>query len=178
MSKFILLWMSLFSILPISIPYAYILSSGDDGEYNRLLWALGIFFANIVAGWIYIFFLDFMSNKLEQDKLIIKSIKPLGTDSPLIYLSYILPLFFSENNSVETSAIILAIALIWITGLSSNSLLFSPLLKICGLSFYEAELSDKRIITLVAKNKVDELNITLGVRISKFCYFGVINNGT
>lgn len=42
MNKFILLWMSLFSILPISIPYAYILSSGDDGEYNRLLWALGI----------------------------------------------------------------------------------------------------------------------------------------
>ena len=174
MNRIILLFMTLFCILPISIPYAYILSSEDE----KLLWTLGIFVANIAAAWLYIKFLNFISNKLEQDKLIIKSIKPLGTDSPLIYFSYILPLFFSENNSIDTSAVILAIILVLFTGLSSNSLLFSPLLKICGLSFYEVELSDKRTITLVVKNKIDGLNITVGARISKFCYFGVINNGT
>lgn len=115
-----------------------------------------------------------MARKIGGHPVCIKSVKELGTDSLLAYLPYVLPLFIVQGERQEPLGWLLGGVLLLLLSWASMTIAFSPLLRICGLRFFEATLPDGVIITILIRDqKLRPLKLKEAATISDNCFYGL-----
>lgn len=178
---------ALSTVIPLTIPFSFVFSKHWREPLSQILpkfclWIdpviVGltlVVFANVVIGYLMVQFLDCLANSyLGPNPIKVERVRILGGDSMMGYLPYVLPLFITESQLQPLLGWGLGAIVLLLLALLSSTIPFSPLLKICGMQFYEAELADRRVVTLLIKDKtLRPLRIKKSVRISEFCIYGV-----
>ena len=184
--------MALATVIPLSIPLGYIyinnvffnvyaekewfvtLSFGLSKQYFIIIMMVLILIMNIIIGFLMVYFLDFVAKDIGKEPVRVESIKLLGGDSLMGYLPYVLPLFITENTMQGIMGWAIGIVALYLLAWSSATIAFSPLLRICGLRFFEATLSDNTTVTLLIRNKeIQPLKLKSAAWISEFCIYGL-----
>lgn len=178
---------ALSTVIPLTIPFAFVFSDVWKDDLIDILpqcclWVdpviVGLIIVvvlNAVIGYVMVAFLDWLANEyLGSNPVHVESVKMLGGDSMMGYLPYVLPLFITQSQMQPLLGWVVGAIVLLLLSLLSSTIPFSPLLKVCGLQFYEAELSDKRIVTLLIRDKtLRPLRLKKSVMISDFCIYGV-----
>ena len=177
---------SLATVLPISIPYVYVFSdqihalifTGENahkvGDMFPVIAVLITVAANFLIGLAIIKFLDVVAHQISERPVKIQTVKVLGSDSLMGYLPYVLPLFISQDDMQGAIGWIIGGIILLILSWVSMTVAFSPLLRLCGLQFYEAQLADGTIATLLVKDrKIRPLKLKAAAYISSYCIYGI-----
>lgn len=178
---------ALSTVLPLTIPFAFVFADkwvdpllelfpGIFCVVNPIIAGIAfVVFLNWVFGVILVHVLDTIAcNYLGKDPIKVESVRMLGGDSMMGYLPYVLPLFISQSSMQPVIGWVIGAFVLLILALLSSTIPFSPLLKICGLQFFEVELADRRVVTLLIRNrKLRPLRLKKGVAITDFCVYGV-----
>lgn len=189
MNKFYRALIALSAVLPLSIPFAFLFSDEWSNDLRTLLpsvlfkvfapevlWILFIVVFNVAIGFSMVEFLKYLGNNfLTQSPIKVQSIKLLGGDSMMGYLPYVLPLFITQSNMQPVLGWIVGALVLFVLAYQSSTIPYSPLLKVCGLKFFEATLADGRTVILLVHRgiKKNPLRLAIGADVSKFCIFGV-----
>jgi len=175
------------TVLPITIPLAYVFAP----QLSRLLpdcWVaclagvvdvalimtlVAIVF-NAVVGWSFVWFLGYVAHRRGGSPVSVLTVKPLGTDSLLGYMPYVLPFFITQGELQGPVGYGLGLLALMALSWASVAITFSPLLRLCGLYFYEVQLADKSIATLlIRKKQLNPAKIKSAAVISDYCYYGL-----
>lgn len=184
MNNFYRAMVALSTVIPLTIPFAFIfaehwqvaLSVYCPEYFNPVFVGVTLVaLANWVVGYAMVWILDIIANrKLGRNVIRVESVRLLGGDSMMGYLPYVLPLFITQSNMQPIIGWVIGAVVLLLLALLSSTIPFSPLLKICGLQFYEAQLADCRTVTLLIRNKkLRPLRLKKGVSISDYCIYGV-----
>lgn len=177
---------SLATVLPISIPYVYVFSNQiyaliftEEGGQSvcdvfPLIAVLATVVANFLLGLAIIKFLDMVAHKISERPVKIETVKVLGADSLMGYLPYVLPLFITQDDMQGAIGWIIGVVILLVLSWVSMTIAFSPLLRLCGLQFYEVQLADGTIATLLVKDqKIRPLKLKAAAFISNYCIYGI-----
>lgn len=185
MNNLIRALMALTTVLPISIPFAFLFSKSIFRTFGldevcgpvagTAIAIVAIIFLNLLVGFCCVWLICFIADRSDKRTIKVLSVKPLGGDSLLVYLPYILPLFLIPTGDIDWLGWCLGGALLFVLAWSSMTIPFSPLLKVCGLSFYEASLADRRVITMLVPKHQEPLEVKIASRITDFCMFGKVS---
>ena len=178
---------SLATVFPLSITFTYLYAdwiveqlpsqltaSLIDVNYLQFLLVFVVIVLNLCIGLGIVRFLRFLSGKIGVAPVRVNSYKELGSDSILSYLPYVLPLFIGSGESLDPGGwalgLLLLLSLSWI----SMTIAFSPLLRICGLRFYEVVFSDGETATLLIDDlRLRPKSIDCAAKISDSCFYGL-----
>lgn len=178
---------SLATVFPIGITYVFVFA----GELEKLFpeefvclverfVAFPVFlvllavFSNLILGFAVVWFLGFVAHKISERPVKIEGIKLLGSDSLLSFLPYVLPLFVSEDGMQGLAGWVIGGLLLLLLSWTSMTISFSPLLRVCGLQFYEAQLADGNVVTLLIKKpKLIPMRIKAVSYITDYCVYGI-----
>ncbi len=177
---------SLATVLPLSITFAYLYacdiarllpnSSFYLQHFNcfKLCLILLVVCLNVCIGHLMVKKLQVSGDDLDIEDIRVCSFKELGTDSILSYLPYVLPLFIGAGQTLDLGGWILGLILLFLLSWISMTISFSPLLRICGLRFYEVVLANGSAATLLVGDPcLRPKKITTAVRMTESCYYGV-----
>lgn len=185
MNKLYRAFIALSTILPISLPFSFVFSDTwviylpsfmvTGTSNDQILFIVYVAFANLLVGKLIALFLTKTALKyLRRNNVRINSVKLLGGDSMMSYLPYVLPLFITQSNMQPLIGCLIGAILLLLLAFCSSTIPFSPLLKMCGIQFYEVELADHRVVTLLIGNKnIQPLKVSKAAVISDFCLYGV-----
>lgn len=178
---------SLATVFPLSITFTYLYAdwiveqlpsqlteSLVDVNWLRFLLVLAVIILNLCIGFGAVGFLKFLSGKIDVAPVRVNSYKELGSDSILSYLPYVLPLFMGSGESLDPGGWILGLLLLLSLSWISMTIAFSPLLRICGLRFYEVVFSDGETATLLIDDfRLRPKSIEYAAKISDSCFYGL-----
>lgn len=178
---------ALSTVVPISISYVFVFADSliklfpaelvakCSAYADPVVWLLVVATAaNLVIGKIVVWLLICFAKFVGSSPIKVKSIKVIGADGLLGYLPYVLPLFFTQPEAQGTAGWIAGGLFLIILAWTSMTIPFSPLLRVCGLHFYEAELEDGKTVTLLVTNRrLRPLKLTRAAVVSQFCRFGL-----
>lgn len=187
MNNFYRALISLATVFPLSITFSYLYASWMSEwlpevfvNWIKAYISLQLFFVlvacvvNLLIGWLILKYLSYVANKIGGRPMKIVSVKELGTDSLLAYLPYVLPLFIVQGDRQEPTGWLLGACLLLVLSWASMTIAFSPLLRICGLRFFEAGLEDGKTVTLLIRNKkLRPLKLREVAVISDCCFYGL-----
>lgn len=177
---------ALATVLPISIPYAYVFIEDlldlipesvrwqvDEGWLIGA-WMVLIFIGNYLVGWGIVWVLKKCVKYTEPRTIRVKTAKPLGADCLMGYLPYVLPMFVVQSDAQGMAGWLLGLGLLWLLSCTSMTIPYSPLLRLCGLRFYEAELESGMTVTLLIDNrKITPFRLKSAAYISESCRYGI-----
>lgn len=178
-------FIALSTILPISVPFSFVFSDIWVGylpsfmitgtSHDQILFIVYIAIANLLLGkLIALALINIALKYLRRNNVRINSVKQLGGDSMMSYLPYVLPLFITQSNMQPLIGCLIGAILLLLLAFCSSTIPFSPLLKMCGIQFYEVELADHRVVTLLTGDKnIQPLKVSKAAVISDFCLYGV-----
>lgn len=188
MNNFFRALISLCTVLPLSITFSYLYADwlwsrlpkswceliGSHVDYRLFLVSITCIL-NVLIGKSALLFLNSVAHKhLDVRPISIISIKELGSDSLLAYLPYVLPLFIVQGDSQGVTGWLLGTFLLFILSWVSMSVAFSPLLRLLGLRFFEANLEEKRSVILLVKGScIEPLEVSSAATITDNCYYGL-----
>lgn len=178
---------SLATVFPLSITFSYLyadwlLDSLPECGANlieehfppRLFFVFCACALNFILGKIILSYLEYVAKGLDRHPIKINSIKELGTDSLLAYLPYVLPLFIDQGEHQEPMGWLLGAVLLLILSWASMTIAFSPLLRICGMRFFEATLPDGITVTVLIRDpRLRPLKLREASTISESCLYGL-----
>lgn len=178
---------SLTTILPLSITFTYLYAGMLFDEipvcqrfdflsktYVRIGLTVIVAVLNYGSGVLSLLFLKYFSRIAGEREIRVTSMKELGGDALMSYMPYVLPLFVIQGESQEIAGWLVGFCLLFVLSWSSMTISFSPLLRLCGLRFYEVTLSDGRMVTLlIGDKKIRPLRVKSAVTISDSCLYGV-----
>lgn len=175
------------TVLPISIPFSYIFSEeiqakfpsffiGLLGEPLSPVWVIvfAVIALNLFIGRGMVALLRAYENFAGSYPIEVQRAKEMGADSLMMYLPYVLPLFLTQTGAQGPFGWLLGFFLLFSLSWASMTISYSPLLRICGVRFFEVDLLDKRtVVLLVTEADVDPMKIKRAVCVSLFCRIGV-----
>ncbi len=178
---------SLTTVLPLSITFSYLYAGElerffygiefyreDLPVYVRLFWVFEVSIFNAVAGAVVVQFLKIFARKSGKRPVRVTSVKELGGDALLSYMPYVLPLFVAQSENQAMMGWGIGFVLLFLLSWSSMTVSFSPLLRLCGVRFFEATLVDGKVVTLLIDNEeVRPLALQSAVKVSDNCYYGL-----
>lgn len=178
---------SLATVFPLSITFSYlysdwllsllpdVVSHFLEAHLNaQLVFVLCAVVFNYALGQIILIYLGWVATKLDRLPVKLTSVKELSTDSLLAYLPYVLPLFMIQGDRQEPTGWLLGGILLLILSWASMTIAFSPLLRICGMRFFEATRPDGTTVTVLIKNpSLRPLRLTEASSISDNCLYGL-----
>lgn len=178
---------ALSTVVPISISYVFVFADSLIEQFpaelvswcssyaDPVVWLLVVAtVANLAIGKIEVWLLICFAKVVGPSPIKVKSIKVIGSDSLLGYLPYVLPLFFTQPEAQGATGWIAGGLFLIVLAWTSMTIPFSPLLRVCGLYFYEAELEDGKTVTLLVANKrLHPLKLNRAAVVSQFCRFGL-----
>lgn len=178
---------ALSTVIPISISYVFVFADSLVDLFplgliawcsdyaDPVLWLLAFAtIANLVAGKIAIWVLIYFAKVVGPSPIKVRSVKLIGSDGLLGYLPYVLPLFFAQPEAQGATGWGVGGLFLVVLAWTSMTIPFSPLLRVCGLRFYEAELEDGNTVTLLMTNeRLHPLKLNRAAVISQFCRFGL-----
>ena len=176
---------SLATVFPLSITFSYlysdwllsllpdVVSHFLEAHLNaQLVFVLCAVVFNYALGQIILIYLGWVATKLDRLPVKLTSVKELGTDSLLAYLPYVLPLFMIQGDRQEPTGWLLGGILLLILSWASMTIAFSPLLRICGMRFFEATRPDGTTV-LIKNPSLRPLRLTEASSISDNCLYGL-----
>lgn len=176
---------ALATVLPISIPYAYVfieklldlLPESVRWRVDEWIlvgaWMALIFIGNYLVGRLIVWVLRYFARRATEEPINVKTAKPLGADCLMGYLPYVLPLFFTQTDAQGAMGWLFGGIVLWGLSWSSMTIPYSPLLRICGLRFYEAGLASGMTVTLLIQNsRISPFRLKSAVFISESCRYG------
>ncbi len=178
---------SLATVLPISIPFVYVFA--DDlarifpkpvivcvsqiMDFSVFLVFLAIV-VNCLIGFAFIWILEYFASLAGARPVKVETVRVLGADSILGYLPYVLPLFISQDDTQGLIGWLIGCCILFILSWVSTTIAFSPLLRLCGLQFYEVGLADGTTVTLLIRGaRLRPLRLKAAVYISEYCIYGI-----
>lgn len=177
---------SLATVLPISIPYVYVFSNQIHalifteehtclvGDMFPVIAVLVTVAANFLMGWLITRFLNSVAHRISERPVRVETVKVLGADSLMGYLPYVLPLFITQDDLQGAIGWFIGGIILLLLSWVSMTVAFSPLLRLCGLQFYEVQLADGTIATLLLKDqKLRPLKLKAAAFISDHCIYGI-----
>ena len=180
---------ALSTVIPLTIPFAYIFAKPLMAGFPECVQAevsalpfinltgvlvLLTVVVNLFLGKAIVYWLDRVARKIGDEPIKVEAIKLLGGDSLMGYLPYVLPLFIMQSDMQGALGWIVGAVALFVLSWASMTIPFSPLLRICGLRFYEATLADKTTVTLLIRSPVlTPMRLKGGAWISDFCVYGL-----
>lgn len=178
---------SLTTVLPLSITFSYLYAGElesffcgvefyreDLPIYVRLFWVFEVSIFNALAGAVVVQFLKIFARKSGKRPVKVSCVKELGGDALLSYMPYVLPLFVAQSENQAMMGWGIGFVLLFLLSWSSMTVSFSPLLRLCGVRFFEATLVDGKVVTLLIDNEeVRPLALKCAVKVSDNCYYGL-----
>lgn len=178
---------SLTTVLPLSITFTYLYAGVLFEKFPvwlrfdflsvenvRVILTVLVASLNHFLGALILLFLKYFTRKAGERVIKVTSVKELGGDALMSYMPYVLPLFIIQGESQEMMGWFVGFCLLFCLSWSSMTISFSPLLRLCGLRFYEAVLVDgKIVILLIGDENVRPLWVKSAVTISDSCLYGV-----
>lgn len=179
---------SLATVFPLSITFTYLYADWiaerlpfelaailQNDNFLKISLVFAVIVLNLCFGIGTVKFLKYLSRKIDVAPVKVNSNKELGADSILSYLPYVLPLFMGSGERLDLGGWILGLLLLISLSWISMTIAFSPLLRICGLRFFEVEFADGETATLL----VDSLclrpkSVDRAAKISDSCFYGVV----
>lgn len=177
---------ALATVLPISIPYAYVfieklLDLIPESVRWRVdewilvgAWMAVIFIGNYLVGRLIVWVLRVCVRYTEPRAIRVRTAKPLGADCLMGYLPYVLPMFVTQSDAQGMAGWLLGLMLLWVLSWTAMTIPYSPLLRLCGLRFYEVELESGMTVTLLIDNrKITPFRLKSAAYISESCRYGI-----
>ena len=177
---------ALATVLPLTLPFAYMFSGSvldflPEAVYwtfSRTTWDAILMAVvaggNYSAGKAILWLLRRYAKTVSPEPISVNAVRGMGDDSLLAYLPYVLPFFVVQPESQNWVGWAFGIVMLWGLAWAAMTIPFSPLLRICGLRYYEAELKDGTTVTLLIEGrKIRPLRLKSVVFVTEFCKYGV-----